>query len=232
MRNVMKAIVWKEYMSLRHRAKKLVFSVLFAVLYLVVFGIIKVIQIQNTPQMQSIIENIILYVCVTTGYLILISLLRFSQEKTQKTLESLLCLPVNPTIILLSKCFAAVLLCVMISFFESIILHIIFILLSGAIFVSLKIIVCNLFICALLYLTFSIINGYITWCMNATYVKLMSYITALTFIGLVSSFLYIISFPFYMIFLTFLGIGIILLILAIFFLRKVDKEKIVLNLQD
>jgi hypothetical protein len=89
----MKAIIWKESVIIGRRLKSLMISSIFTLVFLMSVGYIRsLLSIQSMPDSKGeIIENMILYICITSGYMMLMSLLRFWQEKSQKTIETFYC---------------------------------------------------------------------------------------------------------------------------------------------
>jgi|GEM_PF-2373609 len=233
MNKVISAVIWKEYSILNHRLKSIVISTAFTLMFLVSVGCIRIFfSIKTTDNPKLIIENMMLYIAITSGYMLLVSLLRFWQEKSQKTIETLLSLPTNIQSILVSKCIVPIFFCLLFTVVELIIVHIIFILIFDIAFLSIKAFVCNIIVILILDLPFAIVNGFTMWCMNITYSKMMQVFCSLFYVGLLFMFITFANLQFYSILRVILICGAVLWCIATLCLCLMKKEKVVLNLQD
>ena len=105
------AIIWKELKSAKHRRKQIIVNSCSIFVFITIVAVARLLGIKTTVGITDTMAiNMVIYISVTGTYMGLLALLRFWQEKSNRTIETLLSLPIGTITIMLSKSVVPILL--------------------------------------------------------------------------------------------------------------------------
>lgn len=226
-----KAIMWKEYMQIKQRRKAIMVNSASTAVFVCFLGAIRLLGFKSsgtdTPEN---ITNVVLYVAIMCTYMALLSLIRFWQEKSNKTIEMLLAVPMNVVPVITAKLVVPVVIACIIGCIDTIVMSIVTVILYQSLQINLFYVIgIQLMFGILIGIPYSFINAYSMWCMDITYSKLVQGISTFAYGGIpivmfTSKNNDLLLLP-KMILLCF----VILSLIAGYMLLRIDKEKIVIR---
>lgn len=105
MAKYLNAILWKEFKSIKDNfISKLIPQIGMSIILTIMF-VVKI-KLLNTNINATTAKNFLMYMLIVVGYISFISNLKFWQEKSFKTIESLLATPIPIKLIILGKVLA------------------------------------------------------------------------------------------------------------------------------
>lgn len=231
---VFKAIMWKELMQIRSRKKAVIVNSVCNLILIGMIGMMRLLSVRSSGQdTTGMVTNIVIYVSIMCSYMALLALLRFWQEKNNKTIETLISMPIGVEYIVLAKTLIPVFLACVLGFIDTAAMFLSVWILYGYIKISFVYVIgVQIMFTVLVGIPYSIINAYSMWCMDLTYSKLVqggssfAYIAVLgtMFINNNSDLLYLPK-------VIAIVAGVLIAIALVMFF-KFDKEKIVLRFLD
>ena len=181
------AILWKEYRQIAARKRAVIINAVCMYMFTIVIAITRLLSLRaNGEDSLNMITCVVIYVSVTGVYMALLSMLRFWQEKSNRTIETLLCLPTSVFYIVLAKTIVPVLISAFIGIFNSVITLSIISVLYGKIMILIPGLLLPVFFAIAIGIPYSVINAYSMWCMNLTYSKLMQGISSFAYVALLA----------------------------------------------
>ncbi|SFU59901.1 hypothetical protein SAMN04487886_107014 [Clostridium sp. DSM 8431] len=228
-----KAIIWKEYKSASHRKKQIIINSICIFIFMTIISSGRLLNVKMTTEnSEEIAKNMIIYVAVTGTYMGLLAVLRFWQEKSNHTIESLLSLPCGPITVILSKIIVPVVISIMIGLLDSILSVIVVSILYKKIIISIGVFVIPVIFGVAVGIPYCFINGYSMWCVSITYSKLVQGVSSLAYVAFIAV-MFSNSSMLWTEILNVIFIGAVgLTVIALYLALKVKKENIVLNLLD
>lgn len=224
------AIMWKEFKTIKYNFMTKLISQLGISVFATIIFIAKIIMHDATDN-TDISKNFLIYILVIIGYVSFISNLRFWQEKSLKTIESLLATPISIKLIIFSKVLAPTLLSSLMILIHYFIYGLFLLIFFKVNLFSIYTLAVPFFISFAFNILYGIINGYGMWCANLTIAKFLQllsvgiYLTSIFSIFTISSEISILSG----------SIKYVLIIIAIlseYCLLFTTKEKAITTLQD
>ena len=86
-----KAIMWKELMQIQSRQKSVIVNSVCNLILIGMIGMMRLLSLRSSGQdTTGMVTNIVIYVPIMCSYMALLTLLRFWQEKSNKTIETLI----------------------------------------------------------------------------------------------------------------------------------------------
>ncbi|MEN8435942.1 hypothetical protein NX821_003202 (plasmid) [Clostridium septicum] len=233
MNNSIKAVIWKELRSAQHRKKQIFINTICIFIFITIIAVIRLLNLKSTTEItDTMATNMVIYIAVTGNYMSLLAVLRFWQEKSNKTIETLLSLPSGVISIMLAKSVVPIILGIFIGLLDSILAVIVMSILYNKLILSLGMFLVPVIFGICIGIPYCFINGYSMWCMSITYSKLMQGASSIAYVALITVMVtnYNISYiNFLKVILLCSGI---LFIFSLYLTSHIDKEKIVLNLLD
>lgn len=231
--SIIKAIIWKEIKSAKHRRKQIIVNSCSTFVFITMIAVIRLLGLKTTIDITDTMAiNMVIYISVTGTYMGLLALLRFWQEKSNRTIDTLLSLPVGVITIMLSKCVVPILLGIIIGLLDSVAAAVIMSILYNKLILSVSMFLVPVVFGICIGIPYSFINGYSMWCVSLTYSKLMQGVSSIAYVALIAVMLTNYNNQWITILKIICECAGILFILAIYFAYRVNKEKIVLNLLD
>lgn len=229
-----KALLWKECKQIFARKKQVLANSIGNCIFIGMFGVIKILGLRsNGIDTKDAVTRIVIYVSVMCSYMALLALLRFWQEKSNKTVETLIAMPISISTIVIAKTLVPVFGACLIGAVDTIILTLLMFALYGEMVVSFGcVLLTQLIFTLLIGMPYGITNAYSMWCMNIVYSKFLQGISTFGYVG-VLAYMYAsdTTSPSTLIkFIVCCGIG--LSVVALSLLPRFNKERIVINLLD
>ena len=231
---VFKAIMWKELMQIRSRKRAIVVNSVCNLILIGMIGMIRLFGVRSSGEdTTGMVTNIVIYVSTMCSYMALLALLRFWQEKSNKTIETLISMPIGIEYIVFAKTLVPVLLACAIGFIDTFVIFLSVWMLYGYIKISFFYVVgIQIMFLILVGIPYCIINAYSMWCMDLTYSKLIQGISSFAYIVVLGTmFINNNSEIMYLPQMIVVVAGVLILIATVM-LFKFDKEKIVLRFLD
>ncbi len=229
-----KAIMWKELMQIQSRQKSVIVNSVCNLILIGMIGMMRLLSLRSSGQdTTGMVTNIVIYVSIMCSYMALLTLLRFWQEKSNKTIETLISMPIGVESIVLAKTLIPVLLACVIGFIDTSVMFLAVWILYGNIKISLIYVIgVQIMFTILVGAPYSIINAYAMWCMDLTYSKMVQGGSSFAYIAVLGTmFINNNSDLFYLPRVIAIVSG-VLMAIALVMLIKFDKEKIVLRFLD
>lgn len=229
--NAFKAIMWKEFMQIKQRKKAIITNSVFTAIFVLFLGAIRLLGFRSTgTDTPEIITNIVLYIAIVCTYMSLLSLIRFWQEKSNKTIEMLIVAPISVVPIVFAKFIVPVIISCIIGFMDTSAMIVVTVILYQEVKINLLYVFgIQLMFGLLIGIPYSIINAYSMWCMDITYSKLVQGISTFAYGGiLIVMFVSNSSSVFFLPKVILLCFGTLSLI-ATYMLLRFDKEEIVIR---
>lgn len=229
-----KAIMWKELMQIQSRQKSVIVNSVCNLILIGMIGMMRLLSLRSSGQdTTGMVTNIVIYVSIMCSYMALLTLLRFWQEKSNKTIETLISMPIGVESIVLAKTLIPVLLACVIGFIDTSVMFFSVWILYGNIKISLIYVIgVQIMFTILVGVPYSIINAYAMWCMDLTYSKMVQGGSSFAYIAVLGTmFINNNSDLFYLPRVIAIVSG-VLMAIALVMLIKFDKEKIVLRFLD
>ena len=182
------AVMWKEFRSMRYRIKGLLFSIGVSLLLFFFASIMKIYTMKGVFSNNVIAaQQISIYVSGIIGYMALIYTLRFWEEKSMKTIDTLFSTPLSIRLIMLAKVMASLVFSELAVICAFIFYSIVFKIVYSVNILSLGTIIITLAIPILFNIPFGLINGYTMWCLSVGAAKLIQMISIGIFFGALAS---------------------------------------------
>lgn len=229
-----KAIMWKELMQIQSRQKSVIVNSVCNLILIGMIGMMRLLSLRSSGQdTTGMVTNIVIYVSIMCSYMALLTFLRFWQEKSNKTIETLISMPIGVESIVLAKTLIPVLLACVIGFIDTSVMFLSVWILYGNIKISLIYVIgVQIMFTILVGVPYSIINAYAMWCMDLTYSKMVQGGSSFAYIAVLGTmFINNNSDLFYLPRVIAIVSG-VLMAIALVMLIKFDKEKIVLRFLD
>lgn len=230
MAKYLNAILWKEFKSIKDTfISKLIPQIGMSIILTIMF-VVKI-KLLNTNINATTAKNFLMYMLIVVGYISFISNLKFWQEKSFKTIESLLATPIPIKLIILGKVLAPTIISIII-----ILIHYILYSIGFYIFLKINTFSFSVFLIPILFsITFcfcyGFINGYCMWCGSISMAKILQffsiaiYLTSIFSILTINSNTEILNSKIKYVF-------ILLIILGFYSLLFTSKEKAITTIQD
>lgn len=227
-----KAIMFKEFMQIKCRKKSLIISSVCNAIFIGFIGAIRLLSFRsNSTDTPGMIKNIIIYVSIMCTYMSLLSLLRFWQEKSNKTIEMLISAPINVIPVVFAKLLVPVLISFIIGLIDTSAMTAFTVILYGKIKANLLcVFAVQIMFAFLIGIPYSIINAYSMWCMNITYSKLIQGISTFAYVGVLMVMFISKNSDVFLLSKVILICAGALSLIAVCMLFKLDKEKIIIRL--
>ena len=181
------AIIWKELKSAKHRRKQIIVNSCSIFVFITIVAVARLLGIKTTVGITDTMAiNMVIYISVTGTYMGLLALLRFWQEKSNRTIETLLSLPIGTITIMLSKSVVPILLGIIIGLIDAVAAAVIMSILYNKLILSVAMFLAPVIFGIFVGIPYCFINGYSMWCVSLTYSKLMQGISSIAYVALIT----------------------------------------------
>lgn len=230
--NCIRAIVYKEMCSLKKQIKSLTFLSM-AFLAILLFSSSNKISVYVTcnVDIKPSITGALGYITIFLGFVALTLTLRYWNEKSMDTLDTLFALPFSFRKIMIAKVVLPVIIGIMVSFFSYVISALYFYVQYQTLVIMPFYFVLILIISIILNFTYGIINGFCMWYLSqlaAKIAQILIYAVFLAGIAGIRSFITEKGIDMNAIYTLIAGM-VILIIMSVYCMILVSKEKILLN---
>lgn len=231
--NSIKAIIWKEMKAAQHRKKQIIVNSVCIFIFITLVAVVKLLSLKTTTNITDIMAvNMVIYIAVTGTYMGLLALLRFWQEKSNRTIETLLSLPFGVISIMIAKSVVPIILGTCIGLLDAFVATIVMSVLYNKLILSVAMFLVPIVFGIFVGIPYCFINAYSMWCASITYSKLMQGVSSIAYVVLIAVIFINYNISWITILEIICGCAGILFILSLYFMYHVNKEKIVLNLLD
>ena len=178
------AIIWKEFRSIKNKYKGLMFSLSISSLMFFTVTLIRIFTLKNSLRSDIFAsQQISIYVSGLISYMALIYTLRFWEEKSTRTIDSLFATPLSVRQIMVGKVLASVAFSIGVSLTSLLLFSLFFALFSSTNILSIQTILITISIPILFNIPYGIVNGYTMWCLKTGMAKIVQLISFGIFFG-------------------------------------------------
>lgn len=229
-----KAVCWKEWKQICARKKQVLVNSMGNFIFIGMIGVIKILGLRSSgTDTKDAVTRLVIYVSIMCSYMALLALLRFWQEKSNKTIETLIAMPIGTSMIVIAKTLVPVMGACVIGAIDTTILTLVLFGLYGEMMVSYGyVLLIQLLFTLLIGMPYGIINAYSMWCMDIAFSKFLQGISTYAYGGILAyMFMSEAASPAALI-QVIVCCGVVLSIVAFSLLPRFNKEKIVVRLLD
>ncbi|MBV4431674.1 hypothetical protein KM803_10060 [Clostridium tyrobutyricum] len=224
------ALLWKEFKLIKQNVVSKFISQLSINIILIAILILRV-KISKLPMNIDTIINITTYVLIITGYISFISNLKFWQEKSFKTIESLLATPIPIYIVVISKILAPIIFSIIVILINYSIYEVFFALFFKYNIFRISSLLIAIALSSFFDYCYGIITAYSMWCASIGVAKILQYLSIGIYLSSIFSIFFVpsninllnsnIKYAF-----------ILLVIVSFYCFIFINKEKCITSLQD